>query len=73
MPSSNPAYLFRWYAQGIYRQIAGGLDIRLVAGVGLAPGRIDDEALIAWGDWCAAQGLRCDIVLDRADLPCPRC
>ena len=66
VPSSNPAYIFRWYAQGIYRQIEGGLDIRLVAGVGLAPGRIDDEALIAWGDWCAAQGLRCDIVLDRA-------
>ena len=66
VPSSNPAYIFRWYARGIYRQIAGGLDIRLVAGVGLAPGRIDDEALIAWGDWCAAQGLRCDIVLDRA-------
>ena len=66
LPSSNPAWLFRWYAQGIYRQIAGGLDIRLVAGVGLAPGRIDDDALIEWGTWCAAQGLRCDFVLDRA-------
>ena len=60
MPSSNPAYLFRWYARGL--RIAG----HLAAGLGLAPGRIDDEALIAWGDWCAAQGLRCDIVLDRA-------
>ena len=60
MPSSNPAWLFRWYAQGL--RIGG----RLVAGVDLAPGRIDDDALIEWGDWCAAQGLRCDIVLDRA-------
>ena len=60
MPSSNPAYLFRWYARGL--RIGG----RLVAGLGLAPGRIDDDALIEWGAWCAAQGLRCDVVLDRA-------
>ena len=58
-PSSNPAYVFRWYAQGI--RIAG----RPVAGIGLAPERIDDEALIAWGAWCEAQGLRCDYVIDR--------
>ena len=66
MPSSNPAWLFRWYAQGIYREAADRLSTRLIAGIGLAPGRIDDEALIAWGDWCEAQGLRCDFVLDRA-------
>ena len=66
VPSSNPAYIFRWYAQGIYQQLHGGLSIRLVAGIGLAPGRIDDEALIAWGAWCEAQGLGCDFVLDRA-------
>ena len=60
VPSSNPAWLFRWYARGL--RIGG----RLAAGIGLAPGRIDDEALIEWGAWCAAQGLRCDIVLDRA-------
>ena len=60
LPSSNPAYLFRWYARGV--RIAG----RLAAGLGLAPGRIDDEALIEWGAWCQAQGLRCDFVLDRA-------
>ncbi len=66
VPSSNPAYIFRWYAQGIYQQLQGGLSIRLVAGIGLAPGRIDDEALIAWGAWCEAQGLGCDFVLDRA-------
>ena len=60
MPSSNPAYLFRWYARGLR------IGSRLVAGLGLAPGRIDDDALIEWGAWCAAQGLRCDIVLDRA-------
>ena len=65
VPSSNPAYIFRWYARGIYQQLQGGLTIRLVAGVGLAPGRIDDEALIAWGAWCEAQGLGCNFVLDR--------
>ena len=65
-PSSNPAYIFRWYAQGIYRDAADRLSTRLVAGAGLAPGRVDDEALIAWGAWCEAQGLGCDLVIDRA-------
>ena len=64
-PSSNPAYIFRWYAQGIYRAAPNQLTTRLIAGAGLAPGRIDDEALIAWGAWCEAQGLGCDFVLDR--------
>ncbi len=59
-PSSNPAWIFRWYARGVF---VGG---RLVAGAGLAPERIDDAALIAWGAWCQAQGLRCDHVIDRA-------
>ena len=58
--SSNPAWIFRWYARGVF---VGG---RLVAGAGLAPERIDDAALIAWGAWCQAQGLRCDHVIDRA-------
>ena len=57
--SSNPAWLFRWYARGIH------IDGRLVAGAGLAEARIDDAAIQAWGAWCDAQGLACDYVIDR--------
>ena len=60
MPSDNPAWLFRWYARGIR---SGG---RLVAGLGLSGARIDEEALKAWGAWCASRGLGCNLVLDRA-------
>ena len=60
MPSSNPAWLFRWYARGL--RIAG----RLVAGVGLPDARIDEDSIKAWGAWCETQGLGCNIVLDRA-------
>ena len=59
-PSSNPAWIFRWYARGI--RIAG----RLVAGVGLADARIDEASITAWGAWCNTQGLECNMVLDRA-------
>ena len=58
--TSNPAWLFRWYARGV--RIAG----RLVAGVGLADGRIDESSIKAWGAWCEAHGLGCNLVLDRA-------
>ncbi len=58
-PSSNPAWLFRWYARGLH------IDGRLVAGAGLPAARIDDETIEAWGAWCDAQGLRCDYVIDR--------
>ena len=64
LPSSNPAYLFRWYARGV--RIAG----RLAAGLGLAPGRIDDEALIEWGAWCAAQGSALRLRARPRALPC---
>ena len=57
--TSNPAWIYRWYARGIH---AGG---RLVAGAGLAPARIDDEALKARGAWCDEQGLGCGFVVDR--------
>ena len=59
-PSSNPAWLYRWYARGI--RIGG----RLVAGVGLADTRIDDEGIQDWGAWCDDEGLTCNLVLDRA-------
>ena len=57
--TSNPAWIFRWYARGVE------IDGRLVAGVGLAPERIDDAALKAWGAWCDERGLGCNAVIDR--------
>ena len=57
--TSNPAWIYRWYARGVR---AGG---RLVAGPGLAPARIDDAAIKAWGAWCDDQGLECNHVIDR--------
>ncbi len=59
-PTSNPAWLFRWYARGLR---VGG---RLVAGVGLPDARIDEDSIKAWGRWCEARGLGCNHVLDRA-------
>ena len=57
--TSNPAWLFRWYARGL--RIAG----RLVAGVGLPDTRIDEDSIKAWGAWCEGQRLGCNLVLDR--------
>ena len=56
-PSSNPAWIFRWYALGVY--VAG----RLVAGLGLSDAEIDEAAIKSWGAWAAAQDLRCDYVV----------
>ena len=36
------------------------------AGLGLDGARIDEDSIKAWGAWCAAQGLGCNLVLDRA-------
>ena len=59
--SSNPAWLYRWYAHGIYDPSDG----LLLAGVGLPPGEVDDATLKRWGAWCDDQGLTCNFVLDR--------
>ncbi len=58
--SSNPAWLFRWFAQGIH------VDGRLVAGAGLPPARIDDAKIKTWGAWCDTQNLECNHVLRSA-------
>ena len=57
--SSNPAWLFRWYALGVRA------DGRLAAGVGMPEARIDVEGLKQWGTWCEAEGLTCNMILDR--------
>ena len=61
--SSNPAWLARWFALGIYH------DGRLVAGMGLPPDRIDEELLIEWGAWCDEQRLQCNFALHGAAPP----
>ena len=58
--SSNPAWIFRWFALGV--RIGG----RLVAGAGLPESRIDDASIRAWGAWCDTQQLRCDHVIQAA-------
>ena len=58
--SSNPAAVFRWYALGL--RVAG----RLAFGIGLAEDRLDGPSIEAWYEWCQAEGLRCDAVIDRA-------
>ena len=58
--SSNPAWIFRWFALGVFSS-AGAL----LAGAGLPAARIDDETIKRWGAWCDAQGLRCDYVVNR--------
>ena len=59
--SSNPAWIFRWFAAGI-RDAAG----RLLAGAGLPGTRIDDETIRAWGAWCDTEGLTCDFIVQSA-------
>ncbi len=90
-PSSNPAWIFRWYALGVAPPPLRDPDpqnpidpLRLarlplrnsdpdassrpvVAGVGLDPARLDEDAIVRWGLWCDAQTprLECNHVLSR--------
>lgn len=60
--TSNPAWIFRWLALGVWTGTEGGGDRRLVAGAGLPASQIDDEALRQWGAWCDAESLTCNYV-----------
>lgn len=57
--SSNPAWLFLWFARG--KKNGAG---RRLFGPCLADSRIDIEGLKEWGAWCDAKGLSFDAVLD---------
>lgn len=57
--SSNPAWLFRWYARGVRE------NGELQAGVGLGAASVDDALLKLWGAWCDSHGLTCNFVIDR--------
>jgi sulfur carrier protein ThiS len=80
--TTNPAWLFLYYARGGFLNTTaapaylggaqGWLDgegagngLRLW-GAGLANERIDYAAIVAWGQWCAAQRLHCRMVVDQA-------
>ena len=65
--SSNPAWLFRWYARGV--RIAG----RLVAGVGLPDARIDEESIKSPGAHGARRRRSAAITSSTARSPMPRC
>ena len=58
--TSNPAWLFLYFARGGFS--ASG---RLLWGAGLADARIDIEALKLWGAYCTANGLEFNAVIDR--------
>lgn len=76
----NPAWLFLFYARGGYLNAsatpahlgggAGWLDqpdpangVRLF-GAGLPNDRIDYAAIVAWGQFCAVEGLECRMAID---------
>jgi len=74
----NPAWLFLYYARGGFLNatadpphlgLQGWLDQvdatngQRLFGTGLPQARIDYAAIVAWGQWCAAQGLECRLEL----------
>ena len=62
-PTSNPAWLLRAVALGVWTGSAALGTRKLIAGLGLSSDRIDDATIIRWGAFCAAEGLRCDMVV----------
>ena len=58
--TSNPAWIMRKFWQGWRRPS----DSRLMAGMGLADTRIDDESLKAWGEFCDDNELTFNLVED---------
>ena len=66
--TSNPAWIFRWLALGVWIGAAAEGDRRLVAGAGLAAADVDDDGLKLWGAWCDAEELRCDYVVRSESL-----
>lgn len=68
--SSNPAALFRAFARGWRAPPAAGeTQGRLLAGSGRRDDAIDDPLLGRWHEWCEAEDLRCDIVVDGRRSP----
>ncbi len=63
--TSNPAWIIRWLARGVW--IGAGIERRLIAGAGLPADRVDDAALKAFGAFCTAEGLECNRIIDRAE------
>ena len=60
--TSNPAWILRWLALGVWIGTEAEGDRRLIAGAGLDASQIDDDGLKLWGAWCDAEELSCDYV-----------
>lgn len=59
-PTSNPAWWYLDFARGRY-----DADDRLLYGVGLAEAQVDVAGIKLWADFCDAQGLTFNAVIDR--------
>lgn len=57
--TDNPAHLFMHFARGVYNA-----DGKLMYGVGLTDSQIDFDSLHVWAQFCAAEGLSFNGVLD---------
>lgn len=57
--TDNPAHLFMHFARGVYNS-----DGKLMYGVGLTDSQIDFDSLHVWAQFCAAEGLSFNGVLD---------
>ena len=57
--TSNPAWILRKFWRGFRRSS----DDKLIAGRGLSADRINDEELKAWGAFCTANSLECNLVI----------
>lgn len=57
--TSNPAWLFRYWAKG------KTIGTRRAFGGGLTDAGLDLDAIKEWGAWCDLKGLTCNLVFDR--------
>ena len=63
LPSSNPAWIFRYVALGLWRGLEAEGNREITAGAGLAESEIDDDTIKAWGAFCDSEGLTCNLVV----------
>lgn len=62
--TSNPAWLYRWFANGLCE--GGGVPGTgaPIFGAQLPDSRLDLDALKEWGSWCDANNLKANLVID---------
>ena len=57
--TSNPAHWFAHFARGVYNS-----DGKLMYGVGLTASQLDLPSLVYWAEFCAAEGLTFNAIID---------